>query len=136
MCVLSHAEQLVLYLKSAELLSAALQTAMERVKQGKLYPSTTVKQGTSCFICLGEGLVKASHIKNTFFLSLYSREEAERAVQVQRGILPLAQHPSGALLFQETPSDGPNHLHHSRAAAVQPHGADGEPAESSRYCVC
>lgn len=40
----SHAEQLVLYLKTAELLSAALHTAMERVKQGKLYPSATVKQ--------------------------------------------------------------------------------------------
>uniref|UniRef100_A0A3Q4BZ49 non-specific serine/threonine protein kinase n=1 Tax=Mola mola TaxID=94237 RepID=A0A3Q4BZ49_MOLML len=40
----SHAEQLVLYLKSAELLSAALHTAMDRVKQGKLYPSATVKQ--------------------------------------------------------------------------------------------
>ncbi|KAM8827405.1 serine/threonine-protein kinase ULK1 [Spinachia spinachia] len=40
----SHAEQLVLYLKTAELLSAALHTAMEQVKQGKLYPSSTVKQ--------------------------------------------------------------------------------------------
>uniref|UniRef100_A0A674PHE8 non-specific serine/threonine protein kinase n=1 Tax=Takifugu rubripes TaxID=31033 RepID=A0A674PHE8_TAKRU len=40
----SHAEQLVLYLKSAELLSGALHTAMERVAQGKLYPSATVKQ--------------------------------------------------------------------------------------------
>ncbi|KAM4635195.1 serine/threonine-protein kinase ULK1 [Polymixia lowei] len=40
----SHAEQLVLYLKTAELLSTALHTAMEQVKQGKLYPSATVKQ--------------------------------------------------------------------------------------------
>ncbi|XP_068429983.1 serine/threonine-protein kinase ULK1 isoform X1 [Clinocottus analis] len=40
----SHAEQLVLYLKTTELLSTALHTAMERVKQGKLYPSSTVKQ--------------------------------------------------------------------------------------------
>ncbi|XP_034751603.1 serine/threonine-protein kinase ULK1 isoform X1 [Etheostoma cragini] len=40
----SHAEQLVLFLKTAELLSTALHTAMERVKQGKLYPSSTVKQ--------------------------------------------------------------------------------------------
>uniref|UniRef100_A0A3B5L7Y6 non-specific serine/threonine protein kinase n=1 Tax=Xiphophorus couchianus TaxID=32473 RepID=A0A3B5L7Y6_9TELE len=39
-----HAEQLVLYLKTAELLSTALHTAMEQVKQGKLYPSSTVKQ--------------------------------------------------------------------------------------------
>ncbi|XP_054468210.1 serine/threonine-protein kinase ULK1 [Anoplopoma fimbria] len=40
----SHAEQLVLFLKTTELLSSALHTAMERVKQGKLYPSSTVKQ--------------------------------------------------------------------------------------------
>lgn len=50
--VLSHAEQLVLYLKSAELLSTTLHTAMERVKQGKLYPSATVKQGTSPFVII------------------------------------------------------------------------------------
>lgn len=49
-CALSHAEQLVLYLKTAELLSTALHTAMERIKQGKLYPSATVKQGMSHFI--------------------------------------------------------------------------------------
>lgn len=47
--LLSHAEQLVLYLKTAELLSTALHTAMERVQQGKLYPSATVKQGISKF---------------------------------------------------------------------------------------
>uniref|UniRef100_A0A674C4G1 non-specific serine/threonine protein kinase n=1 Tax=Salmo trutta TaxID=8032 RepID=A0A674C4G1_SALTR len=40
----SYAEQLVLYMKTAELLSSALHTAMERIKQGKLYPSATVKQ--------------------------------------------------------------------------------------------
>ncbi|XP_052381617.1 serine/threonine-protein kinase ULK1-like isoform X7 [Oncorhynchus keta] len=40
----SYAEQLVLYLKTAELLSSALHTAMECIKQGKLYPSATVKQ--------------------------------------------------------------------------------------------
>ncbi|XP_068608748.1 serine/threonine-protein kinase ULK1 [Brachionichthys hirsutus] len=40
----SHAEQLVLYLKTAELLSTALHAAMEQVKQGKLYPSAAVKQ--------------------------------------------------------------------------------------------
>lgn len=40
----SYAEQLVLYMKTAELLSSSLQTAMEGIKQGKLYPSSTVKQ--------------------------------------------------------------------------------------------
>ncbi|KAG7264794.1 hypothetical protein CRUP_038336 [Coryphaenoides rupestris] len=40
----SYAEQLVLYLKATELLSSALHMAMEQVKQGTLYPSTTVKQ--------------------------------------------------------------------------------------------
>lgn len=49
-CLLSHAEQLVLYLKTAELLSTALHTAMEQVKQGKLYPSSTVKQSRRLFM--------------------------------------------------------------------------------------
>lgn len=40
----SYAEQLVLYMKSAELLSSALHMAMEDIKQGKLYASCTVKQ--------------------------------------------------------------------------------------------
>ncbi|XP_035382898.1 serine/threonine-protein kinase ULK1 isoform X1 [Electrophorus electricus] len=40
----SYAEQLVLYMKTAELLSSALHTAMEGIRQGRLYPSTTVKQ--------------------------------------------------------------------------------------------
>ncbi|RXM92596.1 Serine/threonine-protein kinase ULK1 [Acipenser ruthenus] len=40
----SYAEQLVLYMKTTELLSASLHTAMESIKQGKLCPSTTVKQ--------------------------------------------------------------------------------------------
>ncbi|KAL2099847.1 hypothetical protein ACEWY4_004241 [Coilia grayii] len=40
----SYAEQLVLYMKTAELLSSSLHTAMEGIKEGKLYPSSTVKQ--------------------------------------------------------------------------------------------
>ncbi|XP_052459948.1 serine/threonine-protein kinase ULK1 [Carassius gibelio] len=40
----SSAEQLVLYLKCAELLSSALHTAMAGIKEGKLYPSGSVKQ--------------------------------------------------------------------------------------------
>ncbi|XP_060737489.1 serine/threonine-protein kinase ULK1a isoform X2 [Tachysurus vachellii] len=40
----SCAEQLVLYMKCAELLSTALHTAKEAIKQGKLYPSVSVKQ--------------------------------------------------------------------------------------------
>lgn len=51
-CRCSHAEQLLLYLKSAELLSGALHRAMEGVRQGRLYPSATVKQGTLTS-CLG-----------------------------------------------------------------------------------
>ncbi|KAJ8408586.1 hypothetical protein AAFF_G00252210 [Aldrovandia affinis] len=39
----SCAEQLVLHMKAAELLASALHTAMRRVRQGKLYPSSTVK---------------------------------------------------------------------------------------------
>ncbi|XP_061116464.1 serine/threonine-protein kinase ULK1a isoform X2 [Conger conger] len=40
----SYAEQLVLYMKTAELLSSALYNAMEGIKQGKLFPSSSVKQ--------------------------------------------------------------------------------------------
>ncbi|XP_041958369.1 serine/threonine-protein kinase ULK1a isoform X1 [Alosa sapidissima] len=40
----SYAEQLVLYMKSAELLSSVIHTAMEDIKQGKLYASCSVKQ--------------------------------------------------------------------------------------------
>jgi len=46
-CVCSSAEQLVLYMKCAELLSSALHTAMAGIKEGKLYPSGSVKQGKS-----------------------------------------------------------------------------------------
>nr|XP_014344606.1 PREDICTED: serine/threonine-protein kinase ULK1 [Latimeria chalumnae] len=40
----SYAEQLVLYMKIAELLSSALHTAMDQIKAGKLCLSSTVKQ--------------------------------------------------------------------------------------------
>lgn len=46
-CVCSSAEQLVLYMKCSELLSSALHTAMAGIKEGKLYPSGSVKQGKS-----------------------------------------------------------------------------------------
>ncbi|XP_031686021.1 serine/threonine-protein kinase ULK1 isoform X1 [Oncorhynchus kisutch] len=39
-----YAEQLVLYMKAAEYLSSALHTAMEDIKEGRLFPSSTVKQ--------------------------------------------------------------------------------------------
>lgn len=41
----SYAEQLVLYMKAEEFLSSALHTAKENIKQGRLLPSATVKQG-------------------------------------------------------------------------------------------
>lgn len=118
-CGCSHAEQLVLYLKSAELLSGALHTAMERVGQGRLYPSATVKQG-SATSCPGRRLLTANACVSR------SGQEAERAVQAQRGVLPRAQHASGALLLQEASPDGPDLLRHGGAAAVQPHRADGQ----------
>lgn len=40
-------EQLVLYMKAAQLLAASLHLAKEQIKSGKLSPSTGVKQGTS-----------------------------------------------------------------------------------------
>ncbi|KAM9465007.1 serine/threonine-protein kinase ULK1-like isoform 2-T2 [Salvelinus alpinus] len=39
-----YAEQLVLYMKAAECLSSALHTAMEDIREGRLFPSSTVKQ--------------------------------------------------------------------------------------------
>lgn len=41
----SYAEQLVLYMKAEEFLSAALHTAKENINKGQLLPSNTVKQG-------------------------------------------------------------------------------------------
>uniref|UniRef100_A0A3P8YYF6 non-specific serine/threonine protein kinase n=1 Tax=Esox lucius TaxID=8010 RepID=A0A3P8YYF6_ESOLU len=40
----SYAEQLVLYMKAAEFISSALHTAMDDIREGRLFPSTTVKQ--------------------------------------------------------------------------------------------
>ncbi|KAK9522437.1 hypothetical protein VZT92_018904 [Zoarces viviparus] len=40
----SYAEQLVLYMKAEEFLSSALHTAKETIKQGRLFPSATVKE--------------------------------------------------------------------------------------------
>lgn len=121
-CVDSFAEQLVLYLKTTELLSSALHTAMDRVKQGKLYPSATVKQSTNHLLKVLL-LVGLKSLKSTLFLCSF--EETEWALQVECGLLSLAQHSPGALLQPEAPPDGPDHLHHGRAAALQPHRADG-----------
>lgn len=44
----SFAEQLVLYLKVAELLSSGLQMAIDQIRAGKLCLSSTVKQGEGC----------------------------------------------------------------------------------------
>ena len=41
----SNAERLVLYMKAEEFLSSALHTAKEDIKQGRLLPSVTAKQG-------------------------------------------------------------------------------------------
>lgn len=59
--------------------------------------------------------------------SIPSCEEAERLVQIQRGVVSLSQHASGALLFQKAPTHGQNHLHNGWEAALQPHRADGKP---------
>lgn len=92
-CFHSHAEQLVLYLKTAELLSNALHTAMEQVKQGKLYPSATVKQGIILLILPAAVYLRyfsciLAKNRSVCFLSLHSREKTERAVQVQCDIVP------------------------------------------------
>lgn len=49
LCLLSsgcrRVEQLVLYMKAAQLLAASLHLAKAQIKSGKLSPSTAVKQG-------------------------------------------------------------------------------------------
>ncbi|XP_062290475.1 serine/threonine-protein kinase ULK1 isoform X2 [Scomber scombrus] len=70
----SHAEQLVLYLKTAELLSTALHTAMDRVKQGKLYPSSTVKQVVRRLNELYKSSVASCRSLNTRLERFFSRK--------------------------------------------------------------
>ncbi|XP_069817111.1 serine/threonine-protein kinase ULK1 [Dendropsophus ebraccatus] len=60
----SYAEQLVLYLKAAELLSNGLQTAMEQVKNGKLCLSSTVKQVVKKLNDLYKSCVSSCHCLN------------------------------------------------------------------------
>lgn len=65
MCFLcSYAEQLVLYLKVAELLSSGLQMAIEQIKAGKLCLSSTVKQGKGPLGTWRKGLPWNGSIKN------------------------------------------------------------------------
>lgn len=52
----SFAEQLVLYLKVAELLSSGLQTAIDQIRAGKLCLSSTVKHG-ECWAQLMPGVL-------------------------------------------------------------------------------
>lgn len=58
-------------------------------------------------------------------LSPPSGEATQRAVQVQRGVVSLAQRPPAALLLEEAPTHGPDRPRHGRAPALQPHRADG-----------
>ncbi|KAJ1094128.1 hypothetical protein NDU88_007212 [Pleurodeles waltl] len=60
----SYAEQLVLYLKAAELLSIGLQTSMEQVKAGKLCLSSTVKQVVKKLNELYKSSVASCHCLN------------------------------------------------------------------------
>ncbi|KAM8962066.1 serine/threonine-protein kinase ULK1 isoform 4-T4 [Pelodytes ibericus] len=60
----SYAEQLVLYLKAAELLSNGLQTAMEQVRTGKLCLSSTVKQVVKKLNELYKSSVSSCHCLN------------------------------------------------------------------------
>ncbi|XP_068099551.1 serine/threonine-protein kinase ULK1 isoform X2 [Hyperolius riggenbachi] len=60
----SYAEQLVLYLKAAELLSNGLQIAMEQVRTGKLCLSSTVKQVVKKLNELYKSSVSSCHCLN------------------------------------------------------------------------
>ncbi|XP_030316296.1 serine/threonine-protein kinase ULK1 isoform X4 [Calypte anna] len=60
----SYAEQLVLYLKVAELLSSGLQMAIEQIKAGKLCLSSTVKQVVKKLNELYKSSVSSCHCLN------------------------------------------------------------------------
>uniref|UniRef100_A0A8D0H1M6 non-specific serine/threonine protein kinase n=1 Tax=Sphenodon punctatus TaxID=8508 RepID=A0A8D0H1M6_SPHPU len=60
----SYAEQLVLYLKVAELLSLGLQTAIDQIKAGKLCLSSTVKQVVKKLNELYKSSVSSCHCLN------------------------------------------------------------------------
>ncbi|KAM6403977.1 serine/threonine-protein kinase ULK1 isoform 4-T4 [Rhynochetos jubatus] len=60
----SYAEQLVLYLKVAELLSSGLQLAIEQIKAGKLCLSSTVKQVVKKLNELYKSSVSSCHCLN------------------------------------------------------------------------
>ncbi|XP_062339860.1 serine/threonine-protein kinase ULK1 isoform X2 [Osmerus eperlanus] len=70
----SHAEQLVLYMKTAELLSSALRTAIGQVKQGKLYPSSTVKQVLRRLNDLYKSSVSSCRVLNARLERFFSRK--------------------------------------------------------------
>uniref|UniRef100_A0A8C3LS10 non-specific serine/threonine protein kinase n=1 Tax=Chrysolophus pictus TaxID=9089 RepID=A0A8C3LS10_CHRPC len=63
-CPRVYAEQLVLYLKVAELLSSGLQTAIEQIKAGKLCLSSTVKQVVKKLNELYKSSVSSCHCLN------------------------------------------------------------------------
>ncbi|KAL0965408.1 hypothetical protein UPYG_G00280860 [Umbra pygmaea] len=70
----SYAEQLVLYMKTAELLSSSLHTAIERVQKGKLYPSATVKQVVKRLNELYKSSVSACRSLNARLERFFSRK--------------------------------------------------------------
>uniref|UniRef100_A0A8B9JY74 non-specific serine/threonine protein kinase n=1 Tax=Astyanax mexicanus TaxID=7994 RepID=A0A8B9JY74_ASTMX len=94
----SSAEQLVLYMKCAELLSTALHRAMEAIKQEKLYPSASVKQGktTNCLtavlqflqlqIILYVFLVQAAALDEMFHHGEASAQRYQKALLLMEGL--------------------------------------------------
>ncbi|CAB1318618.1 unnamed protein product, partial [Coregonus sp. 'balchen'] len=89
----SYAEQLVLYMKTAELLSSALHTAMERIKQGKLYPSATVKQVVKRLNELYKSSVQAAALDEMFHQGEASVLRYHKALLLMEGLsLLLTKH--------------------------------------------
>ncbi|KAM4809276.1 serine/threonine-protein kinase ULK1 [Rhinophrynus dorsalis] len=71
----SYAEQLVLYLKAAELLSSGLQTAMEQVRSGKLCLSSSVKQVVKKLNELYKSSVSSCHCLNIRLQRFFSDKQ-------------------------------------------------------------
>ncbi|KAF4070434.1 hypothetical protein AMELA_G00285440 [Ameiurus melas] len=82
----SCAEQLVLYMKCAELLSTALHTAKEAIKQGKLYPSASVKQVVRKLNELYKECVQAAALDEMFHHGEASVQRYHKALLLMEGL--------------------------------------------------
>uniref|UniRef100_UPI0037E72E42 serine/threonine-protein kinase ULK1a n=1 Tax=Semicossyphus pulcher TaxID=241346 RepID=UPI0037E72E42 len=111
----SYAEQLVLYMKAEEFLSAALHTAKDNIKQSQLLPSATVKQVIKKLNELYKNCVtycrSLNHRLQTFLLDKQKLMERFNGLTAEKLIYSHTVHMVQAAALDE--------MFHSGAASVQ-----------------